>query len=112
VAVLVIARCHDRPHIGRFTHDDCWCKAFGNKTFASSVEVQSFHVAYFVAGSDVMEGVTFPAEFGMAVPPAIRHRCEAGRFRGSYAGFFMVPQADFPRVKGRRACVVFCVARE
>ena len=69
------------------------------QTFASSVELKSFHVTYFAPGC-VMEGVTFRRNFDSKsdanVPPIAT--VERLTVIGSYTGFFMFPKR-IPRVK-------------
>jgi len=100
VAVLVIAAVTIGSH-WPFTRDDV-VQAL-EQTFASSVEVQSFHVTYFVPGC-VMEGVTFRRNLdGRA--PAIATAAKL-TIRGSYAGFFMVPRRiSRVKVEGLRVFV-------
>ena len=59
------------------------------QTFASTVELKSFHVTYFAPGC-VMEGVTFRRNRDGGVPPIVT--VDRLTIVGSYAGFFMFPK--------------------
>lgn len=59
------------------------------QTFASTVELKSFHVTYFAPGC-VMEGVTFRRNREGGAPPIAT--VDRLTIVGSYAGFFMFPK--------------------